>query len=584
MSFSIGVERCHVIFAVGLWLLNLPNGCSGWCILREYPHRWSLRLRASEDANDRFFQVFRDLGFRNEADLQQSLENKGLWNNGSQLLETICRDFYSSQRPEQLTKMLQEDFHLEALQAHMIRSTLWSLYAKEEEEKEKSVSESSLILESEKTSVPTKHVIVNNAVNITRPRFKEVALLSTPSNRSAYGLASIFGEGENSVLQVEIDDFWHEFMTRPNPYHPTANPLRNETAKVYVRHANLFLGWYLQNHVAFRTNMTSTSLRSIFKDDSVESVSILLDFIRWLREDRKISASYEANVWRGLTKLLQYRHTQLEGKHASTLEGRPAFVQMRKWHTEAQNTAKNAPRRSQEDRKWLSWEDYLGVVKHCKQEYLNLQQQYYKESKQTSKTGEVSNKERKVAVALQRYLILAIFAIVPDRQRTIRELKLHRSFIKDTTTGIWNIKHGPDDYKTGKTYGERPSLQLNGLTEDIDNFLENWRPMLRPKTDYVFVQPRTSNPMTQDSIYQIVSRACYQCTGQRTNPHLLRDMIVTHVRESTTTSEAELEALAMLMGHSVAVQRASYDRRTLTQKVAPAVGLMRKINNGHNNF
>lgn len=55
-------------------------------------------------------------------------------------------------------------------------------------------------------------------------------------------------------------------------------------------------------------------------------------------------------------------------------------------------------------------------------------------------------------------------------------------------------------------------------------------------------------------------------------------MIVTHVRESTTTSEAELEALAMLMGHSVAVQRASYDRRTLSQKVAPAVDLMQKIN------
>lgn len=32
------------------------------------------------------------------------------------------------------------------------------------------------------------------------------------------------------------------------------------------------------------------------------------------------------------------------------------------------------------------------------------------------------------------------------------------------------------------------------------------------------------------------------------------------------------------MGHSVAVQRASYDRRTLTQKVAPAVDLMQKVN------
>jgi hypothetical protein len=59
---------------------------------------------------------------------------------------------------------------------------------------------------------------------------------------------------------------------------------------------------------------------------------------------------------------------------------------------------------------------------------------------------------------------------------------------------------------------------------------------------------------------------------------LLRDMIVTHVRESKTATEQELESLAMLMGHSVAVQRSSYDRRTLTQKVAPGVDLMQKVN------
>lgn len=57
----------------------------------------------------------------------------------------------------------------------------------------------------------------------------------------------------------------------------------------------------------------------------------------------------------------------------------------------------------------------------------------------------------------------------------------------------------------------------------------------------------------------------------------LRDMIVTHVREGEA-SEAQLEALALYMGHSIAVQRASYDRRTLTKKVAPAVELLQSVN------
>ena len=57
-------------------------------------------------------------------------------------------------------------------------------------------------------------------------------------------------------------------------------------------------------------------------------------------------------------------------------------------------------------------------------------------------------------------------------------------------------------------------------------------------------------------------------------------MIVTHVRESDA-SEKELEALALYMGHSLNMQRTSYDRRTLTTKIAPAVDLMQSINNNN---
>ena len=134
------------------------------------------------------------------------------------------------------------------------------------------------------------------------------------------------------------------------------------------------------------------------------------------------------------------------------------------------------------------------------------------------------------------------------------------------------------DYKTGKAYGERPPLQLaESLTPEVDNFLDKWRCCLLPKSNTLFVQPRTGNPLTQDSVYQIVSRCCYQYMGKRTNPHLLRDMLVTHVRQSDA-SEKQLESLALLMGHSIQMQRTSYDRRTLTQKVAPAVELMQSVN------
>ncbi|KAL7526036.1 hypothetical protein ACHAXR_002918, partial [Thalassiosira sp. AJA248-18] len=185
------------------------------------------------------------------------------------------------------------------------------------------------------------------------------------------------------------------------------------------------------------------------------------------------------------------------------------------------------------------------------------------------------------------------FACVPDRQRTYRELQLGRSFIKVNTEedggSIWVIKHTAEDYKTGSTYGERPPLPLTeSLTPDIDDFIQIWRPALlrSPPNDsttdnpssYLFLQPRTGNPLTANSVYQIVSRCCYKYKQKKTNPHLLRDMIVTHVRKNADASEKELEALALFMGHSIHMQRESYDRRTLEQKVSPAVKLMQNMN------
>lgn len=183
---------------------------------------------------------------------------------------------------------------------------------------------------------------------------------------------------------------------------------------------------------------------------------------------------------------------------------------------------------------------------------------------------------------------------MPDRQRTIRELELDKTFYKmesnrdhdtngnDGTSREENyvIKHGPDDYKTGKIYGDRPPLVLTAeLTFAIDDFITHWRPFLSPKSKHLFVQPRSGKPLSEATVYNIVSSTCYRHAGKKTNPHLLRDMIVTHVRKSTDASERELEALALYMGHSIAMQRSTYDRRTKEQKVAPAVQLLQKVNN-----
>lgn len=81
----------------------------------------------------------------------------------------------------------------------------------------------------------------------------------------------------------------------------------------------------------------------------------------------------------------------------------------------------------------------------------------------------------------------------------------------------------------GKIYGDRPPLILSSaLTKFIDDYLIRFRPCLKPTGNHFFVQQRTGNAFSQDSVYSIVARACYKYSGKKTNPHLLRDMIVTH--------------------------------------------------------
>lgn len=53
-------------------------------------------------------------------------------------------------------------------------------------------------------------------------------------------------------------------------------------------------------------------------------------------------------------------------------------------------------------------------------------------------------------------------------------------------------------------------------------------------------------------------------------------MIVTYLR-NTDASERQLESLAIFMGHSLKMQKESYDHRTKEQKVAPAIELIRSI-------
>jgi len=449
---------------------------------------------------------------------------------------------------------------------------------------------------SEKTKkrVPFKSFIINK-----NQQKRNDPLVKTNSYGLQSGYASSFPK-----LANELDEF-KTFMIRPKA-NSQENPIREQTAIVYLRHAKLFLGWfwtyhrdldYLQKETVSKMEKKNLSLYQIIPNKNATSTQCIIEYILWLRQSRSISDSYEASVLRGLIKFVKFRFAGESNTDPSyggvSFEDIPAVRELRRLHRDAGRRQKLSARSSDEEKKWLEWEEYLGVVRALKKDVeeeiekfnpndhppiaVKENNAHSSDKKEKSKVR-YSTTQRRIAIKYQNYLVLAFFASVPDRQRTFRELKLQKTFFRNDNLNAWTIKHGPGDYKTGNTYGDRPPLVIAPeLTPAINDFFMRWRPCLNPTGSHVFVQSRTGNQLTSDSMYSIVSRSCYKHSGKKTNPHLLRDMVVTHVRKSNA-SEKELEALALYMGHSIAMQRNSYDRRTMVQKVAPAVELLRNVN------
>ena len=555
-------------------------------------------------------------------------------------LVLFAADFEQSRSPESLSKILQSDFGFSAYLSHICRAALFDLVRRERENPTstkrghnhsknnsnrgdtaasptESPSLSDLVVggidaasSTPSDERPSSQSNVNGKKNVDYWSFvvngKQQQRLKADYQ---YALPKNYEQVFPKIAK-EIENDFLNFMTEPTASSQEP-PIREATAVVYQRHARQFAGWFLRHGQstgsvdmnAFRSAyaihvgggerdgnsaklLESFSLHDIIPSKEAKSAQSIVEYVVWLRKVRNVSNNYEANLLRGLTKLLKFRFASESTADPTygekSFHDVPVVRELRRLQRDAsRRQTKSSERSSDEKRKWLSWKEYLGVVEALKKEVADELEQLVRDREEGRSSGGLppSNIGRRIAKKYQRYLLLAFFSSLPDRQRTMRELEIGRTFIRNDETNTWEVKHGREDYKTGNTYGDRPPLGLSSaLTSSIDEYLKYWRPYLEPSSNHFFVGPQTGKPMTVEGVRYLVGKACFDHTGKKTNPHLLRDMIVTHVRDSPDVSERDLEALALFMGHSVSMQKSSYDRRTLDQKVAPAVELLRSIN------
>ena len=337
----------------------------------------------------------------------------------------------------------------------------------------------------------------------------------------------------------------------------------------YEDHLRRFAGWAHAHGHAGGAPLEAVTLAMCVPSAARDAAGPAMQYADWLAKARGASPHTVGLAVRSImaaAKCLYHDVSASEPRDGDKAYADLGVVkELRAMSKEWRTAGRLAPRAADEKAKWLEWDEYLELVAELKRECAGRDE-----------TGRARSPAA-VAWSLQRYLVAAMLACVPDRQRTLRELEVGRTLVWEG--GRWVIRHGPDDYKTGRAYGERPPLVLApSLYPELGAFLDHWRAHLKPSHGLVF-STTTGGPLTGQALHKMFQLAAHRLTGQKTNPHLVRDMVVTHLRGGDAT-ERELEALALYMGHSVEMQRQTYDRRTKADKVEPAVGLLERLNEG----
>ncbi|KAK3264030.1 hypothetical protein CYMTET_27204 [Cymbomonas tetramitiformis] len=259
-------------------------------------------------------------------------------------------------------------------------------------------------------------------------------------------------------VRQELDDF-HRFLTvkRPCEQEPRVAKV---TADKYLDITRGLYGWM---HNINGVPLEGLTLRAVFPSSKRGDVEIPFQYVQWLVTERKVAATYELTNLRVMINLAKFLFD--DESLTNPAEGDKPYSDievirlLRQMANDAKARSKVARPVSDVKLKWLEWGEFLNLV-----ETLRL------ECSPRTKTGK-RRTEIAIAWSIQTYLIFSILSCVPDRQRTIRELQLGKTLQREGDNYV--IVHGPEDYKTGKVYGDRPPLVIaSQFTPVLEEFIQ----------------------------------------------------------------------------------------------------------------
>lgn len=223
----------------------------------------------------------------------------------------------------------------------------------------------------------------------------------------------------------------------------------------------------------------------------------------------------------------------------------------------------------------------------------------------TASNGKIYTQKRSkkcIAKDLQRFLMLCFLCVVPPlRRRTLAELELGRTLVHgiETESGfiprdkmqnpaeaIFYYDMLPDDYKTGKTYGNYfvsiPNYRFKDGSYFYD-YLNKWlyeeyrdELLLNGQIhQHLFVRFNNNkkgdligDPIAITSYSVIIADLTKKFAGIEIRPQMFRAIYRTHYVNIGASPDV-LESLAFFMQHSPETAAKVYTRRSLSEKLAP---------------
>lgn len=455
----------------------------------------------------------------------------------------------------------------------------------------------------------------DSASRTERKEETEQIRTTTRRKQKPYGLRATKANQIPQQLQQELDEFY-EFRIN-SPTQALVAAVKAETAKNDLKNIDLFLGWL--HHYKLVTidqlnlqKLAPSAFKVTYEDVeqgdqvSLEGFGYIWDYIDWLQISNDSSGFEEdsrsyytiINILQTsiiVNKFLHYKKRQ--GVQKEEYENLTAVKAIRREIRKIRRIIQNEPHLTTNSEQNLDWIEFLQLVEalrlECGLSFLD------KNLSRRNRPSQASRTVSAIALSLQRFLMVALFAYLPLRSRiSYRYLKFFASddsqvvldylsfdqgylFLNDK---IWWIKL----FGSLLWFGERegtPILKVPNLTYSdgttFYDYLNAWlvhysssdghaetgglRACFHPQHSYLFTKKNGQPYQNATEFANVLRNASYRITGKTVTPNSIKQ-IFEHYMQTQGYSETLLDSLATAIGQSREDLRKIYLEQTHDNK------------------